>query len=62
MGGDPSKHNQGLYSQYHQDRGHIMEDCKTLQDYLEQLVKVRKLKQFLLQPSTQGGQVGLVHQ
>ena len=62
MGGDPSKHNQSLYCQYHQDRGHITEDCKTLQDCLEQLVKVRKLKQFLLQPSTQGGQVGLVHQ
>lgn len=62
MGGNPSKRNQGLYCQYHQDRGHITEDCKTLCDYLEQLVKVGKLKQFFYQPSAQRGQAGPVYQ
>ena len=27
MGGDPTKLNQGLYCQYHQNRGHTTEDC-----------------------------------
>lgn len=39
-----------------------MEDCRTLQDYLKQLVKVEKLKQFLYQLSVQGAQAQLVHQ
>ena len=60
MGGDPTKRNQGLYCQYHQDRGHITKDCRTPRDYLEQLVKVEKLKQFLYQPSVQGSQAGSV--
>ena len=34
-GGDPSKHNQSLYCQYHQDRGHTTEDYKTLRDHLD---------------------------
>ena len=50
MGGDPIKRNQSLLCQYHQDRGHTTEDCRTLCDYLEQLVKIGKLKQFLYQP------------
>ena len=44
MGGDPMKRNQSLYCQYHPDRGHTSEDCKALCEYLEQLVKVGKLK------------------
>ena len=44
---DPTKRNQSLYHQYHQDRGHTTEDCKTLQAFLDQLVKASKLKQFL---------------
>ena len=56
MGGDPTKINQNLYSQYHQDRGHTTEDCRTLQAFLDQLIKDGKLKQFLQQPNSQGGQ------
>ena len=47
MGEDSSKRNQSLYYHYHQDRGHIMEDCRTLHDHLNQLVKAGKLNQFL---------------
>ena len=49
MGGDPSKRNQSLYSQCHQDRGHTTEDFRTLRDHLDQLVKAEKLKQFMHQ-------------
>lgn len=56
MGGDPIKRNQNLYCQYHQDRGHTIEDCRTLQAFLDQLIKASKLKQFLQQPASQGGQ------
>ena len=61
IGGDPMKRNQSLHCQYHQDRGHTTEDCRTLCDYLEQLVKIRKLRQFLYQPSGQRSQVGSAH-
>jgi len=62
MGGDPTKLNLGLYCQYHQDCGHTTEDCRTLHNYLEQLVKIGKLRQFLHQPSRQGSQASLAHQ
>ena len=47
MGGDSTKRNQSLYCQYHQDHGHTTKDCRILCDYLEQLVKVGKLKQYV---------------
>ncbi|XP_075666056.1 uncharacterized protein LOC142635882 [Castanea sativa] len=56
MGGDPTKCNQSLHYQYHQERGHTIEDCKTLWSHLEQLVQSGKLKQFLYQPNGQGSQ------
>nr|XP_023888567.1 uncharacterized protein LOC112000647 [Quercus suber] len=59
MGGDLTKCNQSLHCQYHQEWGYTTEDCRTLWSHLEQLVKIRKLKQFLYQPSGQGGQTGL---
>ena len=55
MGGDPMKHNQNLHCQYHQDRGHTTEDCRTLRSHLEQLVREGRLKQFLHQPNGLGG-------
>ena len=55
MGGDPSKRNQILYCHYHQEKGHTIEDCRTLRDHLDQLVKARKLRQFLHQPAGQFG-------
>ena len=56
MGGDPTKRNQNLYYQYHQDRGYTTEDCRTLQPFLDQSIKAGKLKQFLQQPDSQRGQ------
>ena len=29
MSGDPLRHNQSLHCQYHQERGHTTEDCRT---------------------------------
>ena len=52
------KCNQSLHCQYHQKRGHNIEDCKTLWNHLEQLARDGKLKQFLQQPGRQNGQVG----
>ena len=54
--GDLSKRNQSLYCHYHQERGHTIEDYRTLRDHLGQLVKARKLKQFLHQPAGQTDQ------
>ena len=35
MGEDPTKRNQSLHCQYHQDRWHITEECRTLWNHLE---------------------------
>ncbi|XP_023879290.2 uncharacterized protein LOC111991723 [Quercus suber] len=59
MEGDPMNRNQSLHCQYHKDRGHTTEDCRTLWIHLEQLVREGRLKQFLNQPNGQGGQAGL---
>ena len=56
MGGDPMKHNQNLHCQYHQEQGYTTEDCRTLWNDLEQLVRDGKLKQFLHQPNGQNSQ------
>ena len=53
------KRNQSLHFQYHQERGHIIEDCRTLWNHLDQLVREGRLKQFLHQPNGHGGQLGL---
>lgn len=39
MGGDSMKRNQSLHCQYHQERGHTTEDCRTLKSHLEQLAR-----------------------
>ncbi|XP_050249675.1 uncharacterized protein LOC126696947 [Quercus robur] len=59
MGGDPTKCNQSLHCQYHQEQGHTTKDCRTLRSHLEQLVTAGKLKQFLYQPKGQGDQARL---
>ena len=56
MSGDPSRHNQSLYCQYHQERGHTTEDCRTLWNHLEQLVKEGRLQPLLCRPNGQGDQ------
>ena len=58
MGGNPMRRNQSLYCQYHQERWHITEDCRTLWNYLEQLVRDGRLQQFLYRPNGQGDQAG----
>ena len=58
MGGDPMRRNQSLHCQYHQERGHTTEDCRTPWNNLEQLDRDGRLKQFLYQPNGQGDQAG----
>ena len=50
MGDDPSRRKQNLYGTYHRDKGHTTEQCRTLKDHLEQLVKSGHLKEFVLEP------------
>ena len=56
--GNPKKRNHNLYCQYHQDHGHTTEDCRSLWDHLDQLVREGKLKQLLHHSSGQGSQAG----
>ena len=53
MGGDPSRRNQNLYCIYHRDKGHTTEQCRMLKDHLEQLVRARYLKEFVVDPRNQ---------
>ena len=56
MAGNPEKRNRNLYCQYHRDHGHTIEDCRSLWDHLDQLVREGKLKQLLHHSSGLGGQ------
>ena len=47
MMGNPEKRNRNLYCQYHRDHGHTTEDCRSLWDHLDQLVREGRLKQLL---------------
>ena len=58
MAEDPMRRNQNLYCHYHQDHGHITEDCRNLWDHLDQLVQKGKLKQLLHHSSGRGSQTG----
>lgn len=49
MSGDVTRQNQSLYCSYHRDRGHTIEDCRTLKEHLRKLEKARYLGEFLLQ-------------
>ena len=53
---NPEKHNHNFYCQYHQDHGHTTENCRSLWDCLDQLVREGKLKQLLHHSSGQGSQ------
>ena len=55
---DPMRRNQSLHCQYHQERGYTTEDCRTLWNHLEQLVKDGRLQQFLYRLKWQGDQAG----
>ena len=50
------KRNHNLYCQYHQNHGHTTEDCRSLWDHLDQLVREGKLKQLLHHSSGLGSQ------
>ena len=39
MVGNPKKWSRNLYCQYHQDHGHTTEDCRSLWDHLDQLIR-----------------------
>ncbi|XP_075669828.1 uncharacterized protein LOC142639553 [Castanea sativa] len=62
MAGDPMRRNQNLHCHYYRERGHTIEDCRTLWNHLEQLVKEGRLKQFLYQSNGQGDHSGSVNQ
>lgn len=48
MSRDVIRRSQSFYYSYHRDRGHTTKDCRTLKDYLNQLEKVRYLKEFIV--------------
>ena len=50
MAGDPSKRNQNLYCAYHQEPGHLTDDCRNLKNHLDRLVREGKLRHLLHQP------------
>ena len=56
MVGNPEKRNHNLYCQYHRDHGHTTENCRSLWDHLDQLIREGKLKQLLHHFSGLGGQ------
>ena len=58
MMGNLEKHNHNLYCQYHEDYGYTTEDCRSLWDHLDQLVRDGKLKQLLHHSSGQESQAG----
>ncbi|XP_050280793.1 uncharacterized protein LOC126721778 [Quercus robur] len=47
MAGDPTKRNQNLYCQYHQEPGHTTNECRNLKNHLDQLVREGKLSHLL---------------
>ncbi|XP_028055771.1 uncharacterized protein LOC114259940 [Camellia sinensis] len=47
MLGDPAWHNQKLRCSYHQDRGHITQNCRALKQHLEDLVTVGHLRDYI---------------
>ncbi|XP_065635074.1 uncharacterized protein LOC136069902 [Quercus suber] len=57
MVGNPERRNHNLYCQYYQDHGHTTEDCRSLLDHLDQLVRKGKLRHLLHHSSDRGGQM-----
>ncbi|XP_065629329.1 uncharacterized protein LOC136067424 [Quercus suber] len=47
MVGNPEMRNHNLFCQYHQDHEHTTEDCRSLWDHLDQLVRDGRLKHLL---------------
>ncbi|XP_065630300.1 uncharacterized protein LOC136067866 [Quercus suber] len=57
MVGNPKRCNHNLYYQYHQDHGHTTEDCRSLWDHLDQLVREGKLRHLLHHSNGRGSQI-----
>ncbi|XP_065622282.1 uncharacterized protein LOC136064454 [Quercus suber] len=57
MVGNLERRNHNLYYQYHQDHGHTTEDCRSLWDHLDQLVREGRLRHLLYHSSGRGDQV-----
>nr|XP_023886396.1 uncharacterized protein LOC111998536 [Quercus suber] len=57
MVGNPERRNRNFYCQYHQDHGHTTEDCRSLWDHLDQLVRKGKLRHLLHHSSGRGSQM-----
>ncbi|XP_023921385.2 uncharacterized protein LOC112032845 [Quercus suber] len=57
MVGNPERRNHNLYYQYHQNHGHTTEDCRSLWDHLDQLVREGRLKHLLHHFNGRGGQM-----
>ena len=53
MNGGPLRRNQSLYCQYHRECEHTIEECRTLWNHLEQLVKEGRLQHLLCHPNGQ---------
>lgn len=47
MGGDPANRNKQLRCSYHKDHGHMTENCKTLKQFLESLVRKGQLVEYV---------------
>ncbi|XP_075663198.1 uncharacterized protein LOC142632734 [Castanea sativa] len=51
MSRDASTRNQNLHCHYHQDKGHTTEECRTLRDHLNQLIRAGKINHLLAKPN-----------
>ena len=49
MKGDPNKRNRNKYCRFHRDHGHDTYECFDLKQQIENLIRQRKLKNFLRQ-------------
>ncbi|XP_028096873.1 uncharacterized protein LOC114296745 [Camellia sinensis] len=49
MLGDPARRNQKLRCTYHQDRGHMTQNCRALKQHLEDLVAAGHLRDYINQ-------------
>ena len=47
MKGDPNKHNRNKYCHFHRDHGHDTNECFDLKQQIENLIRQRKLRNFL---------------
>ncbi|XP_050281789.1 uncharacterized protein LOC126722675 [Quercus robur] len=59
MAGDPTKRNQNLYIQYHQEPGYAIKDCRNLKNHLDQLVRKGKLGHLLHHSNGRQGQTNV---